>query len=193
MVTSGLSTRAVATAATLTALGIVISPLSFEWLGTRAFPGQHLINVLAAIILGPQWAAAIAISIGSIRIAMGTGTIFAYPGGIPGGIIVGLSYLLTSRFRSPYRRYLAAFTEPLGTVLIGATISLLFVAPAVGPGVGPSGAMLRSLEALGAYGALLVLWGGWLLSSLTGSIIGYLLIVAADRYGVLDRLRRVGR
>ncbi len=177
-----------ATAATLTALGMVISPLSFEWLGTRAFPGQHLINVIAAILLGPQWAAVIAFFVGSLRIAMGTGTIFAYPGGIPGGVVVGIVYLLTVRFGSPYRRYLAAFAEPFGTLFIGGTISLLVVAPFIGPGVGPSGAMLRSLETLGAFGALLVLWGGWLVSSLIGSIIGYILMIAADKYGILAKL-----
>lgn len=185
-------TRKTAIAASLTALGIVISPLWFEWLGTKAFPGQHLINVLAATLLGPHWAALIAFFIGTIRIAAGTGTIFAYPGGIPGGVVVGLAYLITRRFKSPQRVYLACLTEPIGTVLIGGTLSLLVVAPSVGPGVGPSAAMLKSIEKLGPAVALLVFWGGWLVSSTIGSIIGYLFLTTSERHGLMRRLMPVG-
>ncbi|MEM3096446.1 MAG: energy coupling factor transporter S component ThiW [Nitrososphaerota archaeon] len=182
-----MKTREVATVAFLTALGIAISPLSFEWLGTKAFPGQHLINVLVATLLGPHWAALIAFFIGTIRMAVGTGTIFAYPGGIPGGVVVGIVYIATSRLRSAQKAYLACLAEPVGTVLIGGTLSLLVVAPLVGPGVGPSAAMLSSLETLGPVAALLALWGGWLVSSVTGSLIGYTLLTAAERSGLVQR------
>jgi energy coupling factor transporter S component ThiW len=48
-------TKKIALASLLSALGVVISPLWFEWLGSKAFPGQHFINVLSGVMLGPLW------------------------------------------------------------------------------------------------------------------------------------------
>ncbi|MCS6770226.1 MAG: energy coupling factor transporter S component ThiW, partial [Candidatus Caldarchaeum sp.] len=156
-----VSTKKVALASALSALGIVVSPLMFEWLGSRAFPGQHFINVLSGVMLGPVWGAVVAIIIGTVRISIGTGTIFAYPGGIPGAVLVGLAYMLLSRLTSSRLRYAAALAEPVGTVLIGGTLAISVVAPYVGPAVGPAAVMLRNVEALGFFPALLILWGGW--------------------------------
>ncbi len=178
--------KKVSLSAALSALGVVISPLGFEWLGSRAFPGQHFINVLSGILLGPAWGTLIAIIIGSIRIAWGTGTIFAYPGGIPGAVTVGLAFLVTKRLKPVNLKYAAAFAEPLGTVFIGATISLFIVAPLTGPAVGPAATMLRNLQSLGPVFALLFLWIGWALSSVTGAVIGYVFLTIAGRYGVLE-------
>ncbi|MEM4280625.1 MAG: energy coupling factor transporter S component ThiW [Candidatus Caldarchaeum sp.] len=182
------ATKKVAIASALSALGIVISPMMFEWLGSRAFPGQHFINVLSGILLGPFWGAVIATIIGTVRIMLGTGTIFAYPGGIPGAILVGLVYMLVSRLTTSKIRYAAALAEPIGTVLIGGTLALTVVAPAVGPTIGPAAAMFRSVQNFGFFPALLILWGGWAISSLTGALAGFLFLVAAERYGVLERL-----
>jgi energy coupling factor transporter S component ThiW len=179
--------KKVALASALSALGIVISPMMFEWLGSRAFPGQHFINVLSGVLLGPLWGAIVAIIIGTVRIALGTGTVFAYPGGIPGAVLVGLFYILLRRLPNPRLRYLAAFAEPIGTVLIGGTIALAVVAPSIGPAVGPAAVMLRNLETLGFWPALLLLWGGWAISSITGAVAGFLFLLAAERYGVISR------
>jgi len=178
-------TKKVALASMLSALGIVISPIGFEWLGSRAFPGQHFINVLAGVTLGPVWAAVVAAVIGTVRIALGTGTIFAYPGGIPGAFLVGLSYLLLQRITTSRARYAAALAEPLGTVFIGGTLAISLVAPYVGPAVGPAATMLRNVETFGFFQALLILWGGWAISSVIGAFAGFLFLVAAERYGVL--------
>lgn len=174
-----------ALASILSALGIVISPLWFEWLGSRAFPGQHLINVLSGVMLGPVWGAVVALIIGTVRMALGTGTIFAYPGGIPGAVLVGLAYMALSRATASRARFAAALAEPLGTVLIGGTLALTVVAPAVGPAIGPAGVMLRNVENLGWFSALLILWGGWAISSVIGAFIGFIFLTALDKYGVL--------
>ncbi|MGQ9479577.1 MAG: energy coupling factor transporter S component ThiW [Thermoproteota archaeon] len=178
--------RKVALSAALSAIGIVVSPLGFEWLGSRAFPGQHFVNVLSGVMLGPVWGSIIAIIIGSVRIALGTGTIFAYPGGIPGAVTVGLAFLLTRRFRSLKLKYAAAFAEPLGTVFIGATVSLFIVAPLIGPAIGPAAKMLSNLQTMGPWLALILLWSGWAVSSVTGALVGYVLLAIAGRYGVLE-------
>ncbi|MEM0440662.1 MAG: energy coupling factor transporter S component ThiW [Candidatus Caldarchaeum sp.] len=181
------ATKKVALASALSALGIVISPLFFEWLGTRAFPGQHFINVLSGVLLGPVWGASVAIIIGTVRIAIGTGTLFAYPGGIPGAVLVGLAYIMLSRVYKSRYKYLAALAEPVGTVFIGGTIALTIVAPHLGPAVGPAATMLRNVETLGFFPALLILWGGWAVSSVIGSLAGLMFLAAAERYGVISR------
>jgi energy coupling factor transporter S component ThiW len=179
-------TKKIALASLLSALGVVISPLWFEWLGSKAFPGQHFINVLSGVMLGPLWGAAVAVIIGTVRIALGMGTIFAYPGGIPGAVLVGLAYIVLSRMTSSRARFAAALAEPFGTVLIGGTIALAVVAPYVGPSIGPAATMLKNVQTLGWFPALLILWGGWALSSVAGALAGFIFLTALDRYGVLE-------
>lgn len=185
------TTKKVALASAFSALGVVISPLAFEWLGTRAFPGQHFINVLTGVLLGPLWAALVAAIIGSIRIALGTGTIFAYPGGLPGAIFVGLTYLLFKRLNLGRFSYLAAFAEPVGTVFIGGTIALTVVAPYVGPAIGPAATMLRNVQTLGYLPALFLLWGGWAISSVLGAVAAFAFLIAAEKYGVIAESKMV--
>ncbi len=152
-------------AGVLSALGIVISPLlSFPFLVFRIYPGQHMINAISGVLLGPWWAALIALVVGTVRIALGTGTVFAYPGGIPGALVVGLSSWLLRKAK--VREELAALTEPMGTVLIGGTIATYIVAPIVGRSV-----------------LLLATWTSWAISSIPGCIAGYL---------ILEGLRRIG-
>lgn len=180
-------TKKVALASALSALGIVISPLFFEWLGTRAFPGQHFINVLSGVLLGPVWGAVVAVIIGSVRIAIGTGTVFAYPGGVPGVLLVGIVYLLLQHLNLTRMKFFAAFAEPVGTVFVGGTIALTIVAPYIGPTIGPAAAMLRNVEVLGFIPALFLLWGGWAVSSVIGAAAGFLFLLAAERYGVITK------
>lgn len=180
-------TKKVALASALSALGIVISPLFFEWLGTRAFPGQHFINVLSGVLLGPVWGAVVAVIIGSVRIGIGTGTVFAYPGSVPGVLLVGTVYLLLQHLNLTKLKFFAAFAEPVGTVFIGGTIALTIVAPYIGPTIGPAATMLRNLEALGFIHALFLLWGGWAVSSVIGAAAGFFFLLAAERYGVITK------
>jgi energy coupling factor transporter S component ThiW len=158
--------RKLVTAGVLSALGVVISPLlSFPILAFKVYPGQHMINAISGVLLGPWWAALISIIVGTMRIAMGTGTIFAYPGGIPGALVVGFFSWLFRRLR--VRKELAALSEPLGTVFIGGTIATLIVAPMVG----------RSI-------LLTATWVTWAMSSVPGSIAGYLILEGLRRIGI---------
>ncbi len=168
----------------LVSLGVIIAPLVwFPFFTTKAYPGQHLINALAGVMLGPWWAAAAAILIGVIRNILGIGTIYAFPGGIPGGIVVGLVYLLTRRSKRPAIRYLATLTEPIGTVLIGGTLSLAVIAPIIG-----DPRLLGAVEHYGLLHFLPIFWSGWALSSIPGSTAGYLILLALSRTGVMSRI-----
>jgi energy coupling factor transporter S component ThiW len=170
--------RTVAVIIALSVLGIVLAPFFwFPFLGTRAFPGQHLVNVLAGVLLGPVRSIPVPVIVGTVRLMLGIGTVFAYPGGIPGTVMVGLLHrFVTGRFRDPRIRYLSAFAEPVGTVLIGGTLSLLIIGPLLNV---PSIVNLLSRETVVA--ALLTFWSGWAVSSLIGASIGYVVTLVLSR------------
>ena len=68
------------------AIGVLLAPfVSFPFGGARVFPLQHLINVLLSVLVGWRYSTAGAFCISSIRIAMGVGTVLAYPGSMIGG------------------------------------------------------------------------------------------------------------
>jgi energy coupling factor transporter S component ThiW len=150
----------------LIALGVVISPfLWFPILASKAYPGQHIVNAVAGVLLGPLWAAFIAICIGLIRMSLGIGTIFSMPGGIPGALVVGLSHWLLRR--SGVRQLeLAALTEPIGTIFIGGTLAVYLVTPLVG------GEML-----------LIPVWIGWSISCIPGAVVGFIILEALKATG----------
>ncbi len=165
--------KEISLASCLTALGVVIAPfLWFPFLYTKCYPGQHLINVLSGILLGPHWAALIATIIGIIRNSLGIGTIYAFPGGIPGGVIVGLFRILFEKMK--INKKIAALTEPLGTVFIGGTLSVYVVAPLVGH--------------VHMIGALIPIWFAFGVSSVVGSIMGFITIEVLDRVGLLSKI-----
>ncbi|MEM2949840.1 MAG: energy coupling factor transporter S component ThiW [Nitrososphaeria archaeon] len=169
-----MNRRKIAFASVYSALAIVISPLYFQWGITKAFPGQHLINVLAGITLGPFWAVLVAFIVGTIRIMIGTGSFFAYPGGIPGGFVVGLSYIVLRKAIGREKAILvSALMEPIGTVIVGGTISWFIVDPFTG----------RSMQLV--FASILMLYFGWLASSLTGCILGAIVTITLYRMGVL--------
>jgi energy coupling factor transporter S component ThiW len=169
--------RKIALASVLSALGVVMAPfLWFPFLTTKAYPGQHMINALTGVLLGPLWAAVTAIFIGIIRNALGIGTIYAFPGGIPGGVIVGTVYWLLKKMKKSGKTLLSsALFEPFGTVFIGATMALYLVAPWIG-----DVRLLSQLEK-GPWVALLILWSGWALSSISGSILGFIALLVLNK------------
>ena len=155
-------------AALLAGAGTIMSGIYFPFGPTRCFPFQHTVNVISGILLGPWWAIGVAFTTSVIRFLMGTGTLFAFPGSIPGAFMVGMTY----RFLN---KDLAAFAEPLGTGPIGATISALILGPALGKSIG-----------------LWTLQTAFLTSSIPGSIMGFLFIITLRKTGVLNSLSGKG-
>lgn len=167
------------------ALGIAISPLTwFEFLGTKAYPAQHMINAILGVLLGPFWTAAAATIIGIIRNMLGTGTVYAFPGGIPGGIIVGLVYWMLKHLKMNEKvRFTAALTEPIGTLLMGVPLSLFLVAPWMGP-QGYSAKLLDLTANQGPVLAFVILAAGWALSCIPGSILGFIVLLGLRKIGI---------
>ncbi len=164
------NSKTVSLAIILIALGVIIAPFFwFPLLTTKAYPGQHMINVVSGVLLGPLWAMVIALFIGFIRMGLGIGTIYSIPGGLPGGLVVGIVYMFLRKlgFR---KKEIAAFTEPLGTVFIGGTLAVYLVAP-----------LTCDVKLLGA---LIPIWIGWAASSLPGSIIGFIVLEALKIAGI---------
>ncbi|MGM0548428.1 MAG: energy coupling factor transporter S component ThiW, partial [Bacillota bacterium] len=96
--------------ALLIALGTMTGHLIYIPIGVaKAFPVQHLINVLAAVLLGPAYAVWTAFAISLFRNILGTGSLLAFPGSMIGALIAGLLY---QRFKS---RNWALIGELFGT------------------------------------------------------------------------------
>ncbi len=155
------TTRKLALAAVLTALSVVLGSLSIPIGVTKVAPSQHMINAIAGILLGPWYAVVMAFMTATIRVGLGVGTIYAYPGSVFGGLIVGIVY-----------RYLrktdyAALAEPLGTVVIGATVSALIVSPLIG-----------------GSATLYFFWIAFAASCIPGSILGLMIIKLLRRSGL---------
>jgi len=144
----GSKTRKLAAAGLLAAAAILLSGVHFPLGPTKCFPFQHAINVLAGAILGPWWASGAAFATSLVRNMTGMGTLFAFPGSIPGALPAGFAYRI---FRRPW----AGLAEPVGTGFIGAPVSAWILGPAMGTAPG-----LAALQA------------GFLLSSIPGALIG---------------------
>jgi len=157
-----MRTRTVARAVILVAIGVAISPFTSIPIGiARINPTQHFINVIGAVLLGPWWAAGVALIIGILRNALGTGTLLAFPGGMIGAFIAGYAYLLTRNI------YLGALGEIIGTGLLGAIVSALIVAPVL---------MSKTM----AVGGLIIAFSG---STILGSFLGVLALRLLERAG----------
>jgi energy coupling factor transporter S component ThiW len=167
--------KMVALASIFAALTLALSPLWIPWGPSKAFPGQHLVNVLSGIILGPLGATVVSLISGTLRIMLGTGTIFAYPGGIPGGIIVGIAYKILKRIVTKRKALIiASLSEPIGTVLIGGTLAYYLIDPFFG-------SIMHA-----QFATVLLLYYGWAISSIIGSVLGMITILALERTKVIE-------
>lgn len=80
-------------AALLVAIGTLSAHLVYIPAGiSRCFPVQHAINVIGAVLLGPDYALAAAFLIACLRNMLGTGSLLAFPGGMIGALLAGLAY-----------------------------------------------------------------------------------------------------
>lgn len=174
-------TQKVALSVGFVAIGVVLSPMfNIPVPPIKAYPLQHMINIIQAIWLGPLYAAINATIIGIIRNMLGTGTFFAFPGGIPGGVVVGLVYWYL------WRNDLAALTEPIGTIMIGATLAYLLVLPLRARtlffGFMPVGPPPPSMWGIPGMWAM---WAMFAVSCIPGSILGFIVVKALRSAGLI--------
>jgi len=86
-------TQKITLSGVLIALGVVSGSVLYIPIGViKAFPVQHMINVLSAILLGPFYAVANAFLISLIRNMTGVGSLLAFPGSMIGALVASLLY-----------------------------------------------------------------------------------------------------
>lgn len=159
------TTKKLAIAGILVAVGVICSPLGFPFLGSKCAPVQHLINVLAAVFLGPLYGVLMAFVTSCLRLATGLGTLLAFPGSMCGALLAGLVYKFTKKLPLTY------LGEVVGTGVIGGLLAY------------PVAAYLMGKEA-----ALFAYIVPFLISTVAGTIIAMLLIGALKAAKVFDKL-----
>ena len=119
----------------------------------RAYPVQHAVNVMAAVMLGPGPAVIIAFMIGLLRNLLGLGTLLAFPGGMIGAFVAGYLY------KKVGKKGWAVIGESIGSGIIGSIFAVPFAKILLGTSVG-------------AFAFL----PGFLVSSVTGAFIGWFIV-----------------
>lgn len=154
------------TMAMLVAIGVVISPL----LRVEGMcPMAHLINITAAVLLGPVDALLVAVMIGVIRMSVMGIPPLALTGAVFGATLSGILYKA-----SKGKIWAAVIGEIIGTGVIGAIVSY------------PVMAFICGREGLG--------WLFYVPSFICGTLIGgsiaFIFLYQLQRAGVLSDIQR---
>lgn len=154
------------TMAMLVAIGVVISPL----LRVEGMcPMAHLINITAAVLLGPVDAFLVAVMIGVIRMSVMGIPPLALTGAVFGATLSGIFYKA-----SKGKIWAAVLGEIIGTGIIGAIVSY------------PVMAFICGREGLG--------WLFYVPSFICGTLIGgsiaFIFLYQLQRAGVLSDIQR---
>ncbi|HIW38377.1 MAG TPA: energy coupling factor transporter S component ThiW [Candidatus Jeotgalicoccus stercoravium] len=158
-------TKNMSLTAVLVALNVVLGTFISIPLGViRAAPMQHLINVLGAVLTGP-WVIVQALISSTIRILMGTGTVFSYPGSVIGAALAYVLYHYSKKLP------LAAVGEVIGTGVIGA----LSIYPLM---------LILDLDT----NIYMVMALAFLVSSILGASVSYFILLQLEKRGLLKRL-----
>jgi len=118
-----MQTKTIARAVILVAIAVALSPFHIPVGISKCFPAQHMVNVLAAVTLGPLYAVGVAFIAAVIRNILGLGTLLAFPGGMIGALLAGLAYRFYKNI------YFAGMGEIVGTGILGALASAWIVGP----------------------------------------------------------------
>lgn len=150
------------------ALAVVLSTFSIPVGGSKCFPIQHMVNVLAAVFLGPWYGVAIAFCTSLIRNILGTGTLLAFPGSMIGALCCGLVYKHTGKLTFTY------IAEVIGTGILGGLLAF------------PVAAFIMGKEV-----ALFVYVVPFLVSTIGGTVIAAVLITILKANHTLEVLQNM--
>ena len=109
--------RKLVLAGLLIAVGVACSPFSIPVGASKCFPVQHMVNVLAAVMLGPWYGVGMAFLTSLLRVLLGTGSLLAFPGSMCGALVCGLIYHYRKNLPLTY------LGEVLGTSLLGGMLA----------------------------------------------------------------------
>ena len=97
-------------ASILCAVAVVGSLFSFPVFGSKCAPVQHMVNILCAVLLGPEYGIAVA---SLLRNLLGLGSLMAFPGSMIGALLCGLVYWKTKALLP------TLLAEVFGTAVLG--------------------------------------------------------------------------
>lgn len=165
-----MKTKKLALAALLVALGTIAGQMIYIPVGvSKCFPLQHAINVLSAVLLGPWYALSNAFLISLLRNLLGTGSLLAFPGSMVGALLAGLI------FQKTRNQLLCVIGEVVGTGILGALAAYPVARFLIGKDV-----------------AAFFFVYPFLLSTVGGSIIAYLLLKVLRRTELFTTLSKRG-
>ncbi len=157
-----IKTKKLALAGVLTALAVVGSFLSIPVAGSKCAPVQHMVNILAAVTLGPGWGVGIAFCASLLRNLLGLGSLMAFPGSMVGALCCGLVYKKCKVLS------LTCFAEAIGTGLLGGLAA--YPVARFLMGAAPAGLFVYVIP--------------FLISTVAGSILAFVLISVLQKSGV---------
>lgn len=158
--------RNLAFAGVLTAVAVVGSMLSFPVAGSKCAPVQHMVNIVAAVTLGPWWGVGIAFCSSLLRNLLGLGSLMAFPGSMVGAACCGVMYLAVKNLAA------TCAAEAFGTGVLGGLLAY------------PVAKLLMGLTPAG----LTVYMMPFFISTAAGSILAFVLLSALERGGVMRSL-----
>ena len=165
--------KKLALAGVLTAVAVVGSFISFPILGSKCAPVQHMVNVLAAVVLGPWWGVGIAFAASLIRNLLGLGSLMAFPGSMFGALICGLVYKKTQSV------FATLIGEVLGTSILGGFAAYPVAVFLMG----------KSAAGLAVYAYVVP----FLISTAGGAIISAVLILSLKKANILAGMQEALR
>ncbi|WP_033542426.1 energy coupling factor transporter S component ThiW [Planococcus sp. CAU13] len=149
-------------------VALAVAGSAFVWFPAgiaRAYPIQHAINVISAVLFGPIPAVAIAFVTGAVRVLTGTGSLLAFPGGMIGALLAGVLYKLSGRIG------FAAVGEIIGTGIIASLVAV------------PYAKLLMGTET-----AAFFFMPPFIVSSVSGALLGVVLMYRLEKTKARDLL-----
>ena len=129
-----------------------------------------MVNILAAVTLGPGWGVGIAFTASLLRNILGIGSLLAFPGSMVGALCCGLVYAACKKLAP------TCVAEAFGTGILGGLCAY------------PAAKLLMGMEPAGLF----VYVVPFLVSTVAGSILAFILITVLERGGVMSQLRAAG-
>ena len=162
------ATKKLALAGVLTAVAVVGSLLSIPVAGSKCAPVQHMVNILAAVSLGPWSGVGIAFCASLLRNLMGLGSLMAFPGSMMGAMCCGVIYAATRKL------FVTCMAETIGTGILGALLAY------------PVAKLLMGAEPAGLFVYIIP----FMISTVAGSILAYGILVILEKGKILGQLQK---
>ena len=161
-------TLRLALAGILCSVAVVGSMISFPVFSSKCAPVQHMVNVLAGVMLGPWYALGVAFCASLIRNLLGLGSLLAFPGSMCGALLCGLLWRKTGKLLA------AVLGEVVGTGVIGGLLAYPIAVAFMGVNAGAV-----------AFYAYVV---PFLVSTAVGACISALILASMSRSGRIRKL-----